>query len=76
MATIKQVTTHEFVQHTSKYLKLSEKEGKLVITHHNRPRLYIVPIKKKTIYDLQGTLGKVKVHGDINDPILPGFDEW
>lgn len=76
MANVVQITKHEFVQHTSKYLKLSEEQGGLVITHHNKPKLYLTPIKAKTIYDLRGLIGKVKVHGDINEHVFPGYDKW
>lgn len=71
-----QISKHEFVQNTSKYLKLSEQEGGLVITHHNKPKLILTPIKAKTLKDLRGKLGKIIVSGNINSHELPGFDEW
>jgi hypothetical protein len=66
----------EFIQHTSKYIKWVEEYGAdLVITHHNRPDLVLTKIKQKTLKDLRGLVA-VKVHGDINEPVLPGYDEW
>lgn len=72
---LKQISTHQFVRHTRKYLKLSERTGGLIITHYNHPRLAVTPIKAKTIHDLQGLAGEIKVYGDINEPILPRHDE-
>lgn len=75
MHAIKTVGKREFIQHTSKYLKLVEGQGtELIITHQNQPDLLITKIKVKTLKDLRGLT--VKVHGDINEPVLPGFEEW
>lgn len=72
----KTVGKREFIQHTSKYLKWVEKQGQeLVITHQNKPDLIITKIKLKSLKDLCG-LTEIKVHGDINEPILPGYDAW
>ncbi len=70
------ITKHEFVQHTTKYLGLCEKEGEIIITHHNQPRLVLAPIKIKSIQNLRGLLDDIKIHDDINDPVLPGYDTW
>ncbi len=75
MQAIKTVGKREFIQHTSKYLKLVEKQGgELVITHQNKPDLVLAKITHKSLKDLRGVV--VKVHGDINEPVLPGFEEW
>lgn len=66
----------EFIQHTSQYLKQAELQGGLVITHQNKPAFKLIPIKGKTTKDLRGLIPYVKIKGDINDPILPGFDQW
>lgn len=69
------VGKREFIQHTSKYLKLVEKRGgELVITHQNEPDLLLTKISHKSLNDLRGLI--IKVHGDINEPVLPGFEEW
>jgi antitoxin (DNA-binding transcriptional repressor) of toxin-antitoxin stability system len=71
------VGKREFTQKTSFYLKMVESDGRaLVITHRKVPCLKLVPLKNKSILDLKGTVGKIKVLGSINDPILPGYDEW
>ncbi len=75
MDAFRTVGKREFIQHTSKYLKLVEKRGgELVITHQNEPDLLLTKISQKSLQDLKGLI--VKVHGDVNEPILPGFDEW
>jgi len=66
----------DFIQNTSKYLKLAHEVDKIIITHHNKPVLIISPIEEKSLSDLQGLIKHVKVKGDINDPIFPGYDEW
>lgn len=74
MQAIMTVGKREFIQHTSKYLKLVEKQGgELVITHQNEPDLLLTKITHKSLKDLRGLI--VKVQGDTNEPILPGF-EW
>ena len=76
MAYPKSIGKREFIQHTSKYIKFVEEQGQdIVITHHNRPDLVLSKIKVKSLSDLRGTV-KIKIHGDINDPILPGYDQW
>lgn len=71
------VGKREFTLHTSRYLKLVERTGReLTITHQNRPSLKLVPIKPKSIRDLSGTIQRLVIRGDINDPVLKGFDEW
>ncbi len=70
------VGKREFIQHTSKYLKLVENQvGDLVITHHNEPDLLLSKIKSKSLRDLRG-FAIIHIHGNVNDPILPGYDEW
>lgn len=72
-----EVGKREFAMHISKYLSYVEKTGKeLTITHQNHPTLKLIPLKKRQLHDLKGTLAYCKVKGDINDPILPGFDQW
>jgi hypothetical protein len=72
----KNIGKREFIQHTSKYIKWVEEHGsQLVITHQNRPDLILSKIKPKTLHGLR-ELVKVKVHGDINEPVLPGYDTW
>lgn len=66
----------EFIQHTSKYLKLVESTGEeLIITHQNEPDLILKKIKPKVFSDLRG-IAAIKIIGDINEPILPGYNEW
>lgn len=70
------VGKREFIQHTSKYIKWVEEHGsQLVITHHNHPELVLSKIKFGSLKELRGSVS-VKVHGDINEPVLPGYDEW
>ena len=76
MRALKKVTTHEFVQHTSHYLKMSEKGEYVIITYHGHPKFVLTLIKEKTIHHLRGLLDNVQVEGDINEPILPGYDKW
>ena len=66
----------EFIQQTSKYLKMAEKEGDIVITHQKKPKLHLSPIKKKSIKDLQGLIKAVKSKDDINDPVFPEYTQW
>jgi len=66
----------EFIQHTSKYIKwVEEHKSVLVITHQNRPVMILSEIKPKTVTGLR-KLAVVKVNGDINEPVLPGYDTW
>jgi antitoxin (DNA-binding transcriptional repressor) of toxin-antitoxin stability system len=72
----KTIGKREFIQHTSKYIKWVEESGnELVITHQNRPDLILAKFKPKTLKDLRGSV-EIKVHGDINEHILPGYEEW
>lgn len=66
----------EFIQHTSQYLKEAEQKGSVIITHQNKPVLKIIRIEEKTIRDLKGNITDLKIKGDMNDPILPEYDEW
>lgn len=77
MHEVKLVGKREFIQHTSKYLKWVEQhEGeRLVITHQNEPALVVTKFNAKTFKNLRG-FATIKVHGDINEPVLPGFDKW
>lgn len=75
MQEIKSVGKREFIQHTSRYLKLVEKQGgELVITHQNEPDLLLKKITHKSFKDLRGLV--IEVHGDVNAPVLTGFEEW
>ncbi len=70
------VGKREFIQHTSHYLKWVETEDEeLIITHHNKPELIIKKIKNKSLEDMRG-FGSIVIHGDINESVLPGYDEW
>lgn len=72
----KSVGKREFIQHTSQYLKWVESnDNELIITHRNEPDLIIMKIKSKTWEDMRG-FGSVKIHGDVNESVLPGYDEW
>ena len=76
MKAAKKIGKREFIQHTSKYLKWIEAEDKeLIITHQNKPDLVISKIRLKLLKDLRG-FADIKVHGDINESILPGYEEW
>ena len=76
MKALKTIGKREFIQHTSKYIKWVEEHGSsLIITHHNHPGLILMRAKQKSLKDLKGSIS-IKVHGDINDPVLPGYDEW
>lgn len=74
--TTKSIGKREFIQHTSRYLKWVEEQGKeLIITHQNQPDLKLSKIKPRTIAALRG-LTTIEVYGDINEPVLPEFNEW
>ena len=76
MQSFKKVGKREFIQHTSKYIKWVEEHGtQLVITHHNHPGLVLTKIKLKSLKDLRGSISII-VYGDINEHVLPGYDEW
>jgi hypothetical protein len=76
MHTLKTVGKREFIQHTSKYIKWVEEQDKeLIITHQNQPGLILTKIKLKSFNEMRG-FTEIKVHGDINEPVLPGYDEW
>ena len=76
MQPAKKIGKREFIQHASKYIKWVEEYGsQLVITHHAQPDLLLVKIKLKKLKDLRG-LVEIKIHGDINEHTLPGYDEW
>ncbi len=76
MQHIKTIGKREFIQHTSKYIKWVEEHGnELVITHQNRPDLVLTKIKIKTLQDMRGSV-VIKIQGDINEHVLPGYDEW
>ena len=72
----KVVGKREFIQHTSKYLKwVGGQDNELIITHHNKPDLIILKIQAKAFRDLRG-FTPIKLHGDINEHILPEIDTW
>lgn len=76
MQTLKTIGKREFIQHTSKYIKWVEEHGSpLIITHHNHPGLVLTKAKLASLKDLRGSVS-IKVYGDINDSVLPGYDEW
>lgn len=76
MQTPKTIGKREFIQHTSKYIKwVEEHNSQLVITHHNHPELILSKIKLKSLKDLRGSI-TVKIQGDVNEPVLPEYDEW
>lgn len=76
MQSLKTIGKREFIQHTSKYIKWVEEHGSsLIITHHNHPGLILTRAKLKSLKDLRGSIS-IKVYGDINDSVLPGYDEW
>ena len=67
----------EFLHHASQYLKEVEANGiELIITNHGAETIKIIPAKQKAIDDLRGIIPHVHADGDINDPVLPGFDKW
>ena len=76
MPNSKRIGKREFIQHTSKYIKWVEEYGsELVITHQNRPDLVLTKIKLKSLRSLRGAV-TIKVHGDLNEQVLPGYNEW
>ena len=76
MSHLQTIGKREFIQHTSKYLKWVEKKNQpLVITHQNKPDLILKKIHPKTLKDLRQIL-KIKIYGDINEPVLLGYDRW
>ncbi len=40
-----------------------------------QPELILTKINRKSLKDLRGPV-TVKTHGNINEPVLPGYDEW
>lgn len=70
------VGKREFIQHTSHYLKHAEQEGSVIITHQGKPALKLIRLQDRTIADLRGLVKYVRVIGDINEPVFPGYDEW
>ena len=76
MSKIMHIGKREFIQHTSKYLKLAGKDAKtIVITHHNHPELVLNKIEINSIKSLRGS-ATVQIVGNINDPVFLGFDQW
>ncbi len=71
-----EIGKREFIQHTSKYIKLAEIEGKIIITHHGKAEFELVPLKKPTLQDLRGCIRHLEIIGNINEPVLVGYDEW
>jgi len=67
----------DFLHHASQYLKEVETQGKvLVISTRGVPSLQISAVKRKKISNLRGLI-KGKVDQElINEPILPGMDQW
>ena len=75
MQTIKSVGKREFIHHTSKYLNWVEEGKELIITHQNHPDLILSKIKPKSFKSLAGFC-KINIISDINEHVLPGYDEW
>ena len=75
MHTPKMIGKREFIQHTSKYLKWVEEGDELIITHQNKPDLVLTKIKAKSFEQMRG-FAEIKIHGDINEHVLPEYDEW
>lgn len=72
----KSIGKREFMQHTSKYIQwVEEHDISLIITHHKRPELVLSRVKPMRFQDLAGTV-EIKVQGDVNESVLPGYDEW
>ncbi len=63
----------EFIHHASRYLKAVEVGDDIILTHNGTPCIRISKLQKRSINDLIGCGGPVKVHGDINEPILEEF---
>lgn len=76
MKQVSSVGKREFIQHTSQYLKEAELTGSIIITHQNKPVLKLVRLEEKSVKDLKGNITHLNIVGDINDPILPRYDEW
>lgn len=70
------VGKREFIHNTSRYLKKAEENGEIIITHQGKPCLKLVSIPVKTWRDLAGSAPNVTWTGDLNEPILPGYDTW
>lgn len=64
----------EFIQHTSRYIKMAEQE-ELIITHQGKPCLKLISLKSNSLRDLK-KLVNAKVIGDINEHVLSGYDQW
>lgn len=76
MQSLKSIGKREFVQHTSRYIQwVEDNNAMLIITHHKHPELVLSKIKPKQFQDLRGT-AEITVYGDVNEPVLPGYDEW
>lgn len=76
MPNSKKIGKREFIQNTSQYIKwVEEHNSQLVITHHNQPGLLLTKIKHKSLKDLRGSVN-LKIHGNINEAVLPEYDEW
>lgn len=72
----KSIGKREFVQHTSKYIQwVEDNNSELIITHHKHPELVLSKIKSHQFQDLRGT-AKITIHGDVNESVLPGYDQW
>lgn len=77
MKPAKKVGKREFSNHTSKYLNRVERTGEeLLITDRKKTVLKIVPVERKTLTSLRGLFKKIKIKGDINDPVFLPFDKW
>lgn len=63
----------EFIHHVSRYLKAAEIGDDIVLTHNGKPCLRISKLRKHSINDLLGCGGSVKIHGDVNEPVLEEF---
>ena len=67
----------DFLHHASQYLKEIEASGRsIVIATRGVPSIKISPITQNAISHLRGIIKKKEGLKNINDPILPEYDQW
>lgn len=72
--TTMRVPKREFIQHTSRYLKVANNQ-EIIITHYGEPCLRLTTISKKNrARDLSGKILILIKEDDINTPVLPELD--
>jgi hypothetical protein len=54
---------------------MEDNDVDLVITHENQSSFLLKKIKIKSFKDLRG-LVEIKSHGDINESVFQGFENW